>query len=190
MRKDYATVQLLRIANTLSGAIETVVERVGKATIWLIPLMVLVGAWNAFGRFVGQALGTNLTSNLLVEMQWYGYALVFLLGGAYTFKQNGHVRVDVLYSTWSPRTKALVNLLGTIFFLIPFCIFVIYFSWDYVMVSWAGLEQSPDPSGLPRYPIKSMILVGYGLLLLQGIAEGIKNLQHLAEPTTPPEESA
>lgn len=183
----------MQILQSIAHGIDIFTEWIGRITSWLLPAMVLIGAWNVFGRFVGQAVGQNLTSNLLVELQWYLYTIVFFLGAAYTLKHSGHVRVDVLYSTWTRRTRALVNLLGTLLFLIPFSLFVIYFSWEYVMTSWAGLEQSPDPSGLPRYPIKSMILVGYGLLIVQGIAEAIKNLLivlNRAQPEPQQEEAA
>ncbi|NJN67604.1 MAG: TRAP transporter small permease subunit [Chloroflexaceae bacterium] len=168
--------------------IETVTRWTGTAASWFVPLVVLVGSWNVFGRFFGQAIGQNLTSNALVETQWYLYDLVFLLGAAYTLKHDGHVRVDVFSGRFTPRRKALVNLLGTVLFLIPFCLFIGLSSWSFVWSSWSILEQSPDPSGLPRYPIKTMIIVGALLLLLQGVAEGITNVLTLAgqEQTEPP----
>jgi TRAP-type mannitol/chloroaromatic compound transport system permease small subunit len=85
------------------------------------------------------------------------------------------VRVDIFYKDWSPRRQALVNFLGAILFLIPFCGLLIYFSWGNIVNSWQILEQSPDPGGLPRYPIKSFIIVSLVLLILQGISEAIKN---------------
>lgn len=167
---------------TIADWIDTLNEHIGRWTGWLVPLMVLIGSWNVFGRFGGQALGRNLTSNGLIEAQWYLYDLIFLLGAGYTLKHNRHVRVDVFYGNWSPRTRAIVNLLGTLFFLVPFCLFVIVVSTRFVMLSWAIFEQSPDPSGLPRYPIKTMIIVCYVLLLLQGIAEAIKSVLTLTAP--------
>jgi TRAP-type mannitol/chloroaromatic compound transport system permease small subunit len=164
------------------AGIETVTHWTGTAAAWLVPLVVLIGSWNVFGRFVGQAIGQNLTSNALVETQWYLYDLVFLFGAAYTLKHDGHVRVDVFSSRFSPRRKALVNLLGTVVFLIPFCLFIIIASWSFVWSSWSILEQSPDPSGLPRYPIKTMIIVGALLLLLQGIASAITSVLTLVGP--------
>jgi TRAP-type mannitol/chloroaromatic compound transport system permease small subunit len=137
--------------------------------------MVLVGVWNVAGRYLGRILGQNLTSNGLIETQWYLFDLVFLLGAAYTLKHNEHVRVDIFYKDWHPQKKALINFLGAILFLIPFCCLVIYYSWGTVINSWKILEVSPDPGGLPRYPIKSMIIVSLILLLLQGISEAIKN---------------
>lgn len=99
-----------------------------------------------------------------------------MLGAAYALKHNEHVRVDIFYSNWQRKRKALADLVGTVFFLIPFCIMVIIFSWDAIIASWRIWEASPDPGGLPRYPIKAMIIVGFVLLIFQGISEAIKNL--------------
>lgn len=147
---------------------------IGRLTLWLVPLMVLIGVWNVVGRYLGRSLGVNLSSNAWLEGQWYLFDLVFLLGAAYALLHNEHVRVDVLYTRWSPRRRALANLIGTLLFLIPFCLMVILFSWEAIADSWAILEGSPDPEGLPRYPIKSMLVVSFGLLILQGISEAIK----------------
>jgi TRAP-type mannitol/chloroaromatic compound transport system permease small subunit len=162
---------LLRVSKT----IDTITQGVGVVAYWLVPLMVLVGVYNVFGRFVGQYIGTNLTTNALIEGQWYLFSLVFWLGAPYALLHNEHVRVDVLYARKGSRYKAIVNLLGTLLILIPFCSLLIYFSWNFIAVSWDILEGSPDPSGLPRYPIKTLIAVGAGLLILQGISEVIKN---------------
>ncbi len=137
--------------------------------------MIGVGTWNVIGRYLGNLVGQNLSSNALIETQWYLFDVVFLLGAAYTLQKGGHVRVDVLYDGWSRRRKALADFIGTVLFLIPFSALVIYFSWGAVIKSWQILEMSPDPNGLPRYPIKAMILVSFGLLILQGISEAIKN---------------
>ncbi len=140
----------------------------------LVLLMVLVGVWNVIGRYLGRAVGQNLTSNALIETQWYIFDLIFLLGAAYALKHDEHVRVDVFYSSWSPKRKALLDLIGTLLFLIPFSILVIFFSWNTIAASWAIGEVSPDPGGLPRYPIKAVILISFFLLILQGISEAIK----------------
>ncbi|HAC65755.1 MAG TPA: C4-dicarboxylate ABC transporter substrate-binding protein [Cyanothece sp. UBA12306] len=163
--------KLLRIASI----IDNINEWIGRITYWLILLMVLVGVWNVVGRYLGKFIGQSLTSNALIEVQWYVFDLVFLLGAAYTLKHNEHVRVDLFYKDWPPKRKALANFIGTIIFLIPFCVMVIYFSWGSVVSSWQILEKSPDPGGLIRYPIKSMIIVSFVLLIFQGIAEAIKN---------------
>ncbi|NET38351.1 MAG: TRAP transporter small permease subunit [Cyanothece sp. SIO1E1] len=170
---------LLRI----SRFIDAMNERIGRFAYWLILGMVLVGVWNVVGRYVGRAIGQNLTSNALIETQWYIFDLVFLLGGAYTLKHGGHVRVDVFYSNWSPKRQAFVNFLGTLLFLIPFCLLVIFVSWNPVLISWQGLEISPDPGGLPRYPLKTVIPICFVLLIFQGISEAIKNWAVFINPS-------
>lgn len=155
--------------------IDRFINAIGKLAYWLVLVMIGVGVWNVLGRYIGNALGQNLSSNGLIETQWYLFDLVFLLGAAYTLQHNDHVRVDVFYDRWNHQQKALANLFGTLFFLLPFSVLVIYFSWGAVIKSWAVRETSPDPGGLIRYPIKTMILVSFGLLILQGISDAIKN---------------
>ena len=143
---------------------------------WLTLLMVLIGSFNACARYFGRGIGHNFSSNALLELQWYMFSAVFLLGAAATLKGDGHVRVDVLYGRLSRQRKAVVDLVGTLLFLIPFCIFGIWTSWEYALNSWHELEVSPDPGGLPRYPIKTLIPLAFFLLITQGISEFIKNL--------------
>ena len=162
---------LLRI----SRIIDSITEWFGRLTFGLVIIMVLVGAWNVLGRYLGKFIGYNLTSNALIEIQWYLFDLIFLLGAAYVLKHNNHVRVDLFYKDWTPRGKALVNFIGAIVFLLPFCGLLIYYSWGNIVNSWQILEISPDPGGLPRYPIKSAIIISLLLLILQGISEAIKN---------------
>ena len=165
--------KLLRLAE----AIDWITEAIGRLTYWLVLLMVAVGVWNVCGRYIGRIIGTNLTSNALIEIQWYLFDVVFLFGAAYALKHNEHVRVDILYKGWSRRHQALANFLGNILFLIPFSCLIIYYSWGTVINSWNIRETSPDPGGLPRYPIKFAIIVAFVLLILQGISEAIKNWQ-------------
>ena len=158
----------------LARAIDLLNEWVGRLTYWLVLLMVAVGAWNVVGRYLGKIIGTNLTSNSLIEIQWYLFDIVFLFGAAYAFKYNEHVRVDIFYKNWSRRRQALANFIGNLVFLIPFCSLLNY-SWATVINSWKIREMSPDPGGLPRYPIKFTIILACILLILQGISEAIKN---------------
>jgi TRAP-type mannitol/chloroaromatic compound transport system permease small subunit len=178
--------KLLQIAKV----IDTINEWIGRLTYWLVLFMVLIGVWNVAGRYLGRFFGQNLTSNALIEVQWYLFDLVFLLGAAYTLKHDDHVRVDIFYKDWNPRRKALANLVGTLLFLMPFCCLVIYYSWGTVINSWRIQEMSPDPGGLPRYPIKSMIIVSLVLLILQGISEAIKNWAIFTNKLTPQEEES
>ncbi|WP_299756532.1 TRAP transporter small permease subunit [uncultured Chloroflexus sp.] len=158
----------------LSRIIDTFTEWVGRLAYILVPIVVAVGVWNVANRYVGRAIGVTLGSNFYIEAQWYIFSMIFLLGSAYALKHNEHVRVDVFYSNYPPKRKALVNLLGTLFFLLPFCGLLLYFGWPYVEQSWRIRENSPDPGGLPRYIIKTFILVSPILLIIQGISEAIK----------------
>jgi TRAP-type mannitol/chloroaromatic compound transport system permease small subunit len=176
--------QLLRV----SKIIDSFNEWVGRLTSWLVFIMVLIGVWNVIGRYLGRFLGQNLSSNAWIEAQWYLFDLVFLLGAAYALKHDEHVRVDVFYKNWNPKWKAIANLIGTLFFLIPFCLMVIYFSWGTIVNSWAVREMSPDPGGLPRYPIKATIIVSFVLLIVQGISEAIKNFAIITGQLAPQEE--
>ncbi len=142
----------------------------GWMLYWLTLVMVGVGAFNALARYLDKYTGLGLSSNLWIELQWYLFALVFLLGAAYTLKYDDHVRVDVLYTQLSRRGKAWINLLGTALFLVPFCGVVLWHSIPFVTNSWAILESSPDPGGLPRYPIKSVIPLALLFVMLQGVS--------------------
>jgi TRAP-type mannitol/chloroaromatic compound transport system permease small subunit len=154
--------------------IERFSDLTGRLLYWLTLAMVLIGSYNAVVRYLGRYIGSDLSSNAYIELQWYLFSLVFLLGAAYTLKEDAHVRVDVLYSRLSERGKAWINLLGTLLFLIPFCALMIWVSWSSVASSWSVLEMSPDPGGLPRYPIKTVIPIGFALLILQGVAHSVK----------------
>lgn len=160
----------------LSRGIDAINERIGRAVRWLVLAMVLIGAFNAVARYLGRWIGLNLSSNAYLEAQWYLFSLVFLLGAAYTLKHDGHVRVDVLYGRLSKRGQAWIDLIGTVVFLMPFCVFCLWVSWPTVHNSWIVREGSADPGGLPRYPIKSMILVAFVLLLAQGVAEAARRI--------------
>ena len=155
--------------------------------------MVLLGAFNAVARYLGRYLGVQLSSNGFIEAQWYLFSLIFLLGAAYTLRRDAHVRVDVIYGKLSTRRRAWIDLIGTVLLLIPFCLFGLWSSWPSVRNSWAVREVSPDPGGLPRYPLKVFILVAFVLLLLQGIAEIRRRWRQIrddapdAETDAPPE---
>lgn len=174
----------------LADGIDRFNEWVGRALYWLTLVMVLVGSYNAIVRYLAQfargdselagtlgkmliAIGevaVTLNSNGFIELQWYLFSLLFLLGAAYTLKHNAHVRVDVVYGRLSAKGKAWINLLGTVLFLIPFCVLMLWTAWPAVQESWALREMSADPGGLPRYPIKTVIPVAFALLMVQGVA--------------------
>lgn len=160
----------------IASYIDRTNERIGRVVYWLTLLMVLVGAYNAIVRYLDRFTGLGLSSNTYIELQWYMYSVVFLLGAAYTLKHNAHVRVDVLFTRLKPRGRAWINLLGTLLFLIPFCILVLWTSWPTVSNSWIVREVSPDPGGLPRYPIKAVIPLAFLLLMAQGVSLAIKQI--------------
>lgn len=159
----------------LAEGIDALNDKVGRLAGWLTLIMVCIGAYNAIVRYLGKGFNIHLSSNAYLELQWYLFSAVFLLGAAYTLRHNAHVRVDVLFSRLPLRTQAWINLGGALFFLIPFCVVMCWVSWFPIYNSWAILEMSPDPGGLPRYPIKTLIPVAFILLALQGLANMIKD---------------
>jgi TRAP-type mannitol/chloroaromatic compound transport system permease small subunit len=160
----------------VASGIDSLSEWTGRIVYWLTLGMVLIGAFNALVRYLDRFTGLGISSNTYIELQWYLFSLVFLLGAAYALKHNAHVRVDVVYSRLSRKAKAWINLLGTVLFLIPFCVLILWTSWGSVSNAWAVREMSPDPGGLPRYPIKAAIPLGFALLLVQGVSVLIKQV--------------
>ena len=172
-------------------SIDRLNERLGRFVCWLTLAMVLIASYNSVARYLGRFIGRNLTSNALLETQWYLFSVVFLLGAAYTLRRDGHVRVDVIYDRLGARARAWINLVGGIVFLLPFCAVMVWATWKPVRSSWAIREMSPDPGGLPRYPIKTLIPIAFLLLILQGISEVVKHARFLrgAGEAIPPPES-
>lgn len=169
----------------VSRAIDAAIDFMGRNLAWLVLAMLLIGVYNTIARYIGSAIGANLTSNALIEAQWMIFSALFFLGASYVLRHNEHVRVDFLYGNWPPRRKAVVNLVGTLIFLIPFCVVVLWVSvrpvliswgWNPMTGAWRTWEMSPNPGGLPFAPVKSLILVGFSLLIIQGISEIIKNV--------------
>jgi TRAP-type mannitol/chloroaromatic compound transport system permease small subunit len=168
----------------LSQHLDRLAEFNGWLSGWLIVLTVGVGFYNVVARYVGRLIGVQLSSNTLIELQWYLFSIMFLLGFSYILKHGANVRVDFLYATWDEKRKALVDFVGTVMFLIPFCVLGLITSFNYALQSWGRMpdgtwgaaEISLDAGGLPRAPIKTMLALGFLLLLLQAIAQGIKYL--------------
>jgi len=171
----------------LSRWIDSLNERVGKLVMWLVFVTTLIATGNALAKYL---LGEG--SNAWLEAQWYGFGAMFLLGAGYTLRHNGHVRIDVLYQRFSARGQAFIDLLGGILFLLPVAILLTWLSWPLFAESWRIQEMSPDAGGLIRWPIKLILPLGFGLLLLQGISEIIKRIGVLtgnyALPTEKPAE--
>ena len=146
---------------------------------WLTLVMALVGAATAGLRYSSRGLGLSFNLTPQTELQWYLFSLIFLLGAAYGLRHDVHVRVDVLYSELNPKKRAWIDLIGHVLFLIPFCIVMLYVSWPAVQNSWSIREMSPDPGGLPRYPIKMVILLSFVLLVGQGYSQILKQVSIL-----------
>lgn len=160
----------------LSALIDAFNRRIGQLTMFMVLVMILIGVYNATVRYLGGLIGTNLSSNAYLDLQWYLFGAVFMLGAAYTMQRDGHVRVDILLSRLSPKGKAWIEVIGILAFLIPFCIVVFWVSLPWVENSWRLHEMSSDPGGLARYPIKTVIPVAMVLLLLQALSQLIKAL--------------
>lgn len=168
---------LSRCLDRFACAIDGISEWSGRIVAWLVLTMVLVMVWDVGMRYLFQSGSIKLQ-----ELQWHLFALLFLLGAAYTLKHDGHVRVDVLLrsSRIGERGRALVDLFGTLLFLLPFCVLVISGSMPFVENSYRFGESSPDPGGLShRYLIKAAIPLGFALLLLQGLAIVARSLRIL-----------
>jgi TRAP-type mannitol/chloroaromatic compound transport system permease small subunit len=146
-------------------------DKIGHLVGWMTTLMVLTVFYDTVMRYA-----FNKGNVALQELEWHLFAIVFLLGAAYTLKANGHVRVDILYVRLSKKTKAWIDFIGVFIFLIPFSVMVILSTKGFIMNSWAIREISPDPGGLPaRYILKTMIPLGFSLLIVQGLSEAAKN---------------
>ena len=169
---------------SLAHLIDRVNERVGRAVSWLVLIMALVSAGNAISRKL-----FDLGSNAFLELQWTLFAAVFLLAAGYTLKHNEHVRIDVASGRLSPRARAVIDIFGTLFFLFPLCLLILYHGLPFFLDSYRSGEVSNNPGGLTLWPGKLLIPLGFALLLLQGVAEIIKRIAFLrgqaGEPTPP-----
>ncbi|HHM05507.1 MAG TPA: TRAP transporter small permease subunit [Gammaproteobacteria bacterium] len=177
--------RLSAFAVRTARAIEMLSEWSGRLSAWLVLAMVLLVCYDVAMRYLFQA-----GSVALQELEWHLFALIFLLGAAYTLKHDGHVRVDVLYqSRWlGPRGRAWVDLLGSLLFLLPFCTLVIADSVPFVENAYVIGETSPDPGGLShRWLLKAAIPLGFVLLALQGLALALRSAQTLFFPPGGPE---
>jgi TRAP-type mannitol/chloroaromatic compound transport system permease small subunit len=155
----------------LSRAIDRMNEFIGKWVSWLILLAVLVSAANAVIRKT-----LNMSSNAWLELQWYLFGAAFLLAAAYTLRQNEHIRIDIVYGMFSRRVQHWIDLFGHVFFLMPFVLLMIYYFVPYVSLSYRSGEVSTNAGGLIIWPAKSLLLIGFSLLALQGVSEIIKKI--------------
>ena len=151
----------------------------GLISAFLIFPTVIISVANVILRRVGASTGENLTSNALIEAQWYLYGLIFVFGFAYILREGVNVRVDFWFTNRSSRTQSLIDLVGHLIALLPFAYIGIRYSWPSVELSWAQGEQSPDAGGLFRPPIKTALMMAFVFILIQGLAEIIKNIEYL-----------
>jgi TRAP-type mannitol/chloroaromatic compound transport system permease small subunit len=158
----------------LSGWIDAFNERVGRLLSWLVLAAVLISAGNAIMR-----KAFNIGSNAYLEIQWYLFAAVFLLGAGYAFLKNAHVRIDFISSKLSTRTNTIIDILGMVLFLIPLSLILIDLSWPLFMRAYVSGEMSQNAGGLIRWPVLLLIPAGFGILLVQAVSELIKRVAYL-----------
>lgn len=171
--------KLVPLLNRIISIIDRCNEKAGQIIAWLVLAMVILVSYDVTMRYFFQS-----GSIALQELEWHLFALIFLLGAGYTFKHDDHVRLDLFYQSRfiNDYHRAWINFIGGILFLIPFCLLIMMTSWPFVQQSFIHLEGSPDPGGLPyRWLLKSCIPMGFALLLVQGIADILRNLLHILD---------
>ncbi len=166
----------------LSGAIDRFNAWIGRISIWLILLSVIVSAVTATLRYA-----FDWGANWMLESQWFMFGLVFLFCAAWTLQDNGHVRIDIVSSRLSPQARLVIDIFGGLLFLLPVCLLIVYDSWGYFLIAYAQNEASPNPGGLIWWPMKLVIPIAFALLALQGISEIIKSLASLTGHRPMPE---
>jgi len=165
----FAALRFSRRLLPITPYIDGISKVAGVVAAWLVLLACLVSSINASVRYL-----LNSSSNAWLELQWYMFAGMVLLGAAETLRRNEHVRVDLIYGAVSNRTREWIDLLGGIVFLMPMCLIMIYFTWPVFVESWRFNEMSSNAGGLVRWPVKLLLPVGFFFVLLQGISEIIK----------------
>ena len=158
----------------LSRLIDALGDLIGKAAMWLILAATFISAGNAIVRKV-----FNVSSNGLLEIQWYLFAAVFMLGGGYAFLRNAHVRIDFISGKFSPRTRNWIDVAGILIFLFPMCYMMATLGWPLFERAWTTGEMSSNAGGLIRWPVYALIPLGFALLFVQGISELIKRFAFL-----------
>jgi TRAP-type mannitol/chloroaromatic compound transport system permease small subunit len=154
-----------------SRAIDTFNRKAGQSVAWLILVAVLVAAINAVVRKL-----FNVSSNAWLELQWVLFGAVFLICASWTLQVKEHIRIDIVNNLLPKRVQQWIDLLGHLLFLLPFCALMVYHSGPFFMRSYEVNEQSLSAGGLPQWPAKGLVIVGFFLLLLQGISEVIKQI--------------
>ncbi len=176
---------MVTVAKRLIGFFDRINEIAGRAVSWLTLLLVILVSCDVAMRYI-----FSISFVAVQELEWHIFSIIFLIGAGYTLKQNGHVRVDLVYQRLSKRYRAWIDLLGCIFFLFPGCFLVIKTSVPFVVNSFQMHECSPDPGGLPaRYILKSTIVVGFSMLMIQGASLFLKRLLFLLTANDTQEEA-
>lgn len=164
----------------VSGLVDRINAFIGKQVSWLILAAVLVSAYNATVRYLGDGLPSYIpiprASNALLELQWYLYGTVFMLASAYTLLRNEHIRIDIVSSRLKKRTRDWVDLFCHVFFLLPFCLLMVWLAWPWFWRSYNSGEISANAGGLTLWPAKVMVLIGFTLLTAQALSEIIKRI--------------
>ena len=155
----------------ISRIIDAITERIGKLVMWLILAAVVISAGNAMMR-----KAFDIGSNAYLEIQWYLFSAVFMLGSGYVFLRNAHVRIDFISGKLSKRTNAIIDALGMVVFVIPLCLILISLSWPVFERAWVSGEMSQNAGGLIRWPVQLLIPLGFSLLLVQSVSELIKRV--------------
>ncbi len=164
----------MRLLLSVSSGIDWTNQKLGRIAEWLVLLACLISALNATVRYM-----FSYSSNAFLEVQWYMFGAMVMLGASYTLKMNEHVRVDILYSWVTNRTRLLIDIFGLIFFLLPVTIFLAALCWPIFAGAWVSGEVSANAGGLILWPIKFMLPFGFMMLTLQGISELIKRIAAL-----------
>ena len=169
----------MKILLAVSRAIDWLNTQFAFVANWMVLLACLISAGNAGSRYL-----FSESNNAWLEIQWYLFAAMVLLGAPYTLKMNEHVRVDLFYSMVSERTRIWIDIICGFLFLLPICVILVYFTWPWFVDSWRIGETSSNAGGLIRWPVKLMLPVGFALMALQGVSEIIKRiaaLEHVIE---------
>ena len=164
----------MKLMLAMAQAVDAVNERVGKLTHWLILVAVLISAGNAVTRY-----SLDMSSNAWLEVQWYLFSAVFLFCAGYTLLHNQHVRIDIVSGRFSRRVQTWIEIFGTVFFLLPMAILILWLSWPVFVDAWRSNEVSTNAGGLAVWPARLMLPIGFLLLVLQGFSELIKRIAFL-----------
>ena len=166
---------MMRWLKAIADGIDRMNQIIGRGITFISFLMVIVVTVDVIMRYL-----FRISFVFVQEMEWYMFAVLFLVGAGFTLLHDAHVRLDLFYQRYSPYWQAWTNLLGTIFFLLPGCYLIIATSYKFALNSWSMWEGSPDPGGIPfRYLLKTMIPFGFSLVALQGVSLGIRSFAHI-----------